>query len=149
MSTFILKSKLFFLDANGNVITGAEVLAQKQAAGGSAAGALKAVSKQKTAATQQAAAIRTETRALNKASHDSFAKMGAAGNKAGIQNLKATNAVKGTFNAGQKSVGVMGGMKNTWNRMGTMGKAGTVAAAGLTAGLALKGLMSGRKKDKE
>ena len=148
MSTFILKSKLFF-EFNGHVVTGSEIAAYRKANGGTARNALEAIGQSKTASANQAAAIRTETRALNKASHDSFAKMGKAGNTAGIKNLKATNAVQGTFNAGQKSVGVVGGMKNTWNRMGTMGKAGTVAAAGLTAGLALKGLMSGRKKNKE
>lgn len=51
----------------------------------------------------------------------------------------AANAMKG-------KVGVMQGMKNTWGRMGTMGKVGTVAAGAAVGGLALKGLF-GNKKD--
>ena len=51
----------------------------------------------------------------------------------------AANAMKG-------KVGVMQGMKNTWGRMGTMGKVSTVAAGAAVGGLALKGLF-GNKKD--
>jgi hypothetical protein len=145
-ASYTLKRKLFF-EFNGHVVTGDEIAAYRKANGGTARNALEAIGQSKTASANQSAAIRTETRALNKASHDSFVQMGKAGNKAGINNLKASNATQGAFNAGQKSVGAMGGMRNTWSRMGTMGKAGTIAAGAAVAGLALKGLTSGRKKN--
>lgn len=68
----------------------------------------------------------------------------------GAETYKGVNKVatgKQAYNMGQKSVGVVGGMKNTWSRMGTMGKVGTTAAVGLTAGLALKGLLSKDRKN--
>ena len=66
-------------------------------------------------------------------------------------NMGKTSGVQVGMKAGQSSVGVMGGMKNTWNNMGAMGKGATIAAAaGLTA-LAAKGVKSmiDKKKDKE
>lgn len=56
-------------------------------------------------------------------------------------------AAKAGFARGQASVGIKQGAMNTWNRMGKMGKAGTVA--GLAAGTYMlgKGIFGG-KKDK-
>lgn len=53
------------------------------------------------------------------------------------------------FQQGQNSVGLMGGLKNTWNNAGTLGKAGIVTAGVGTAALAAKGIASmfgGRKR---
>lgn len=68
----------------------------------------------------------------------------------GVESYKKVNSVatgKQAYQMGQNSVGVMGGMRNTWSRMGTMGKVGTVAAGAAVAGLAMKGLFGGKKKE--
>lgn len=56
-------------------------------------------------------------------------------------------AAKAGFARGQASVGVKQGMINTWNRMGKVGKAGTIAGGAVAAGLMAKGLFGGKKKD--
>ena len=68
----------------------------------------------------------------------------------GVETYKNTPKVasgKQAFQMGQKSVGVKQGMINTWNRMGKVGKAGTIAGGAVAAGLMAKGLFGGRKKD--
>lgn len=150
-STFKLKRKLFFLDQNGNVVTAEQIMEMKKQQGGTYKNALSAISKNN--ATQDAinAEVRATTRNLNKQSNAQFKQLGATGDKSGINALKQQNAFKGAaqggFKAGQNSVGVMQGMKNTWNRMGTMGKAGTVAGAAVVGGLALKGLFGSKKNN--
>lgn len=69
------------------------------------------------------------------------------------QSAPVKDATNKAFQAGQKqgqnSVGLMGGIKNTWNNSGTLGKAGMVAAGVGTAALAAKGIASmfgGRKR---
>lgn len=50
----------------------------------------------------------------------------------------------------KSSVGAIQGLKNTWGRAGTMGKAGMIGAGVVGTGLALKGaasLFGGSKKD--
>lgn len=54
-------------------------------------------------------------------------------------------AARAGFQRGQASVGIKQGAMNTWNRMGKMGKAGTVAAAVGGTYLLGKGLFGGRK----
>lgn len=59
-------------------------------------------------------------------------------------------ADKKIFNNGAKSTGAIQGLKNTWGRAGTMGKAGMIGAGVVGTGLALKGaasLFGGSKKD--
>lgn len=57
-------------------------------------------------------------------------------------------AGKQGFERGAKSVGVLGGIKNTWNKGGA-GKAGLIAAGTGAALLAGKALFGGKKKDKD
>ena len=54
-------------------------------------------------------------------------------------------AAKSAFSRGQASVGIKQGALNTWNRMGKMGKAGTIAAAATGAYILGKGLFGGNK----
>lgn len=54
-------------------------------------------------------------------------------------------AAKSAFSRGQASVGIKQGALNTWNRMGKMGKAGTIAAGATGAYLLGKGLFGGNK----
>lgn len=56
-------------------------------------------------------------------------------------------AAKAGFARGQASVGIKQGAINTWNRMGKLGKAGTIAAGVAATGLMAKGLFGGKKKD--
>lgn len=46
------------------------------------------------------------------------------------------------FNKGRSQTGIMGGIKNTWAKSGTLGKAGMVGAGVLATGLAAKGVAS-------
>ena len=57
-----------------------------------------------------------------------------------------TQGAMNVFNAGQRTVGIKQGAMNTWNRMGKMGKAGTVAAGLGGAYLIGKGLFGGKKR---
>ena len=151
-STFRLKRKLFFIGPNGEAITGQQLIDMKKKTGGTLKNTLSNIRSEN--ATQNA--INTEARAatrnLNKQAHNQFKQLGAAGDKAGISALTQKNAIKGAaqggFKAGQSSVGAMQGMKNTWARQGTMGKAG-IAAGAVAGGYFLgKGLgLWGKKKD--
>lgn len=68
-------------------------------------------------------------------------------------NLTASQAAKAGYNLGkargQSSVGALGGMKNSWNNMSTVGKVGTAAAAIGATALAAKGIKSMFDKKKE
>lgn len=64
-------------------------------------------------------------------------------NKANLQHQQAMRA------KAANNVGVMQGMKNTWGRMGTVGKVGTAAAVVGTGYLAGKGLGLWGKSDKK
>ena len=59
-------------------------------------------------------------------------------------------ATKAGFQRGANSVGIMGGLKNTFAKAGTVGKTGLIGAGVLGTGLAAKGaydLMSGKNKN--
>lgn len=71
------------------------------------------------------------------------------GGKETYSGVNSVASGKQAFQMGQKSVGVGQGMKNTWNNMGTLGKAGTIAGATVLGGLALKGLFGGKKKKED
>ena len=152
-TTFKLKRKLFFLGPNGEVITGKEVMAMKKKQGGTLKDALRKVRSENAIQNAINTEVSAATKDLNKQSNAQFKQLGAAGNREGINALKQQNALKGAtqggFKAGQNSVGAMQGMRNTWNNMGTMSKVGTVAAGATVAGLALKGLLGGKKKRKK
>lgn len=121
------KQKNFFLAPDGSVITGAQVMAQKAAAGGTAKEALKKVGSDQAAANARALAARQAERMRNKANP------GAA-------------AAKATFN----KVGIVQGAKNTFRNASTAGKAGMVAGAAGVGLLAAKGVASMfKKKDKD
>lgn len=154
---FVLKRKLFFLDpVTGKEITTAEVIARKKANGGSLKDALSSIKTDNATQASIDSNVRTATRNLNKQAHNQFQQMAQAGNKQGIEALKQTNAVKGAtqgaFKAGQNSVGIMQGMKNTWQAWGKQGmkggmkKAGVATAAAGSLYLMGKGLF-GRKKN--
>lgn len=54
-----------------------------------------------------------------------------------------TEAAKVTgYNKGVNSTGITGGVRNTWNKAGTLGKAGMVAGSLAVTGLAVKGISS-------
>lgn len=64
--------------------------------------------------------------------------------------MNTEQVAKTSFNNGAKSTGAIQGLKNTWGRAGTMGKAGMIGAGVVGTGLALKGaasLFGGSKKD--
>lgn len=61
--------------------------------------------------------------------------------------MSTQQVAQSSFNRGQASVGIKQGAMNTWNRMGKMGKAGTIAAGATGAYLLGKGLFGGKKKD--
>lgn len=63
---------------------------------------------------------------------DKFKQVRQEGYKAGVE-------------SGKGSIGITQGAKNTWNKMGTLGKATTVAAGLTAAGLIGKGLLSNNK----
>lgn len=70
----------------------------------------------------------------------------------GKETYKGVNKVatgKQAFEMGQKSVGIKQGMRNTWNNMGTLSKAGTIAAGVTAAGLMARGLFGGKKRKKK
>ena len=59
--------------------------------------------------------------------------------------LNLQQVAQSSYNRGQSSVGIKRGALNTWNRMGRMGKAGTVAAGIGGVYLMGKGLFGGKK----
>lgn len=146
-TTFKLKRKLYFLDEQGNAVTGAEVLAKRKAQGGTAKDALSSIKSSNTTNYNINSQAKQATSNYNKLSTNKFKSMAKQGNTQGIANLKQSNAVKGAkygaykagFAKGQSSVGVRQGMRNTWNRMGRAGKIGTIAGGLALGGLALKG----------
>lgn len=86
----------------------------------------------------QASATRQANRAANRAN--------AAGVKEAAMKARTAGYNKGLM-TGRNSVGIKQGALNTWNRMGKMGKAGTLAAGAVGVGLMAKGLFGGKKKD--
>lgn len=120
----ILKQKVFHIDPKtGQVISTAELLRQRQQAGGSLKSALSTAGSNAAAAD----AAKAAQRAANKANP-------------GLAAFKAGQA-KATVNKGT--------LMNTWNKMGTAGKVGTAAAALGATVLAAKGVKSLFDKKKE
>jgi hypothetical protein len=75
-----------------------------------------------------------------------------AATRAATQNsatLAGKKAAEAGFQKGANSVGMMGGLKNTFNRAGTLGKAGMIGAGAVTAGLVAKGLFGGKKDNNQ
>lgn len=72
----------------------------------------------------------------------------AAQRAANIANPGAA-AAKAGYQRGANSVGIMGGLKNTWNKAGMTGKAGMVAGGLALGGLAAKGLFGGNNNNKQ
>lgn len=71
-----------------------------------------------------------------------------AATRAATQNsatLAGKKAAAAGFQRGANSVGVVGGLKNTFNRAGTLGKAGMLGAGAVATGLLAKGLFGGKK----
>jgi len=126
MSTFVLKRKTFSEEYQ-------QILKQRQAgnlAPGTAKEALQKLKADNLAKTQAEEAARAAQRAANKAN--------------------PINAVaKANFQRGANSVGVLGGIKNTYAKAGTVGKAGMIGAGVIGAGLLAKGAASmlGGKKE--
>ena len=84
----------------------------------------------------------TATRQVNRAAN----KANAAGVKEAAMKARTAGYNKGLM-AGRNSVGIKQAAMNSWNRMGKMGKAGTLAAGAVGVGLMAKGLFGGKKKD--
>lgn len=164
MITYTLKRKMF----HSHGITNDEIAQTKKERGVNAIQALNILRQQK-----QEAGIGEE--AYKKGDLSTFKGADLRKNKKGktvpIKGARQSAAVKGQastrfnkaynvglntgqtqgFQQGQNSVGLMGGLKNTWNNTGTLGKAGMVAAGVGTAALAAKGVASmfgGRKRRK-
>ena len=134
-TTYTLKRKLFmFNPETGEYYTNV---------GSNGRASIKA-SKENSKATgliAQQKADRAKQRAENVAA--------AKNNPNAISNIAKSANAKGFnagFNKGQNSVGVLQGMKNSWGRMGTLGKAGVIGAGVAATGLMAKGLLSGSKK---
>ena len=145
-TTFKLKRKLFFLATDGTSFTRAQA---EDATGKTGSAAIRdfRVSQATTNATNTA--TRATERAANKAvGTTAFKQAAQTGGKEGVNALKS--ASKSAYTAGQtagaKSVGLMGGFKNTWAKAGTGGKAGMALAGAAGLGLMAKGLF-GNKKD--
>lgn len=64
-------------------------------------------------------------------------------------NLNRQQIAQAGFRRGQNSVGIKQGAINTWNRMGKVGKAGTIIGGTVAAGLMAKGLFGGKKKESQ
>jgi hypothetical protein len=117
MSTFVLKRKTFSAEYQ-------QILKQRQSgnlAAGTGKEALQKLKADNLAKTQAQESARAAQRAINKANP------GAAAAKAGFQR-------------GTKSVGILGGLKNTYAKAGTAGKAGMIGAGLVGAGLLAKGI---------
>lgn len=117
MSTFVLKRKIFSEEYQ-------QILKQRQSgnlAAGTGKEALQKLKNENLAKTQAQEASRAAQRAVNKANP------GAAAAKAGFQR-------------GANSVGIMGGIKNTFSKAGTAGKVGMIGAGLVGAGLLAKGI---------
>lgn len=128
MAKYRLERKIFFLGENGEAITGEAVKAkQAMLKGSTLKEALGAVKTENATEAASKAAKRASERAANIANPGRI-------------------AAKTGFERGTKSVGVLGGIKNTWNKGGA-GKAGLIAAGTGAALLAGKALFGG-KKDK-
>ena len=116
MSTFVLKRKTFSVEYQ-------QILKQRQSgnlAAGTGKEALQKLKADNLVKTQAQESTRAAQRAINKANP------GAAAAKAG-------------FKRGANSVGVIGGLKNTFAKAGTAGKAGMIGAGLVGAGLLAKG----------
>lgn len=98
------------------------------------------------------AATEARTNMANAASQHASAGV-AAGKTADLATTRAMQATRSTSrnprlaytagrDAGAKSTGIMGGIKNTWGKAGTAGKAGMVLGAAALGGLAIKGASS-------
>lgn len=59
-----------------------------------------------------------------------------------VPKINTEQVAKTSFNNGAKSVGITGGLKNTWAKSGTMGKAGMIGAGIVGAGLLAKSASS-------
>lgn len=122
MSIFRLKRKNFALLADGSGRSISDFKADYKKAGGANGSAI--------------------TNANNKIAKDTATR--SAQRARNIANPGAA-AAKSAFSRGQASVGIKQGALNTWNRMGKMGKAGTIAAGATGAYLLGKGLFGGNK----
>lgn len=60
--------------------------------------------------------------------------------------VSTAEAVKAAQKRTASQVGIKQGFKNSWGRMGTLGKAGVIGAGVAATGLMAKGLLSGNKK---
>ena len=138
-----LRQKIFFLGLQGEAITGDQLkqrIAQDKANGTytKASNSLDNLKLDSGTKIEQNTLQRQTQRAANKAN--------ASGVKEAVMKAR-TQGYKAGMNAGTKSVGVMGGLKNTWNRSGALGKAGMVGTGLLATGLVAKGLFGGGNKD--
>lgn len=138
-----LRQKIFFLGLQGEAITGDQLkqrIAQDKANGTytKASNSLDNLKLDSGTKIEQNTLQRQTQRAANKAN--------ASGVKEAAMKAR-TQGYKAGMNAGTKSVGVMGGLKNTWNRSGALGKAGMVGTGLLATGLVAKGLFGGGNKD--
>lgn len=63
--------------------------------------------------------------------------------------VSTAEAVKAAQKRTASQVGIKQGLKNSWSRMGTLGKAGVIGAGVAATGLMAKGLLSGKKKEQQ
>ena len=139
MGTFVLKSKLFFLAADGTAISRNQVREIRKGTKDLGASLKNAMDNAKLnqgikneSATIQRAAERANNIAIAKQNPNVF------------KNIADKSRRQG-FAAGQKSVGIMKGAKNAWSRLGKAGKIGGLVAAGTVGGLGVSALMGGKE----
>lgn len=143
------KQKIFFQATDGTFFTKAQA---ETATGLTGADAIKKFRVDQASTNAANLAARQTERAAGQAvGTEAFKQAAKTGGKDAVNTLKttSTNAYKAGQTAGAKSVGLMGGLKNTWAKAGTGGKAGMLAAGAGVGLLAAKGLgLIGNKKEK-
>jgi len=143
----ILRQKLYFLAADGSVMTGADIKAQQQkmAPGTSLVDAKNALSTSQSQANAAATAARQSERnalkAVAKENPNAIKNVATKARAQGYQNGMAAGTQAG-IKQGAASVGIKGGIQNTWRNAGAMGKIGMAGAAAGGAILLAKGAKS-------
>lgn len=143
MGTFVLKSKLFFLAADGTVISRDQVREIRKGAKDLGVSLKDAMDNAKLnqGIKNESATIQRATQRTN---NIAFAKQ----NPNVFKNVADKSRRQG-FAAGQKSVGITKGAKNAWSRLGKAGKIGGLIAAGTVGGLGVSALMGGKKSSSQ
>jgi hypothetical protein len=144
-TTYTLKRKTYstlLMDSQGRVINGAD--SPLPNASNSAFNSLEAGFDKKSKREQ----INTSRAASQKSGMEKIgSREGWGGTHSNYSGgVSTAEAVKAAQKRTASQVGIKQGLKNSWSRMGTLGKAGVIGAGVAATGLMAKGLLSGSKK---